>query len=201
MSHIILPYCAENVCIQVDSEGTLLYAVGSRSHVTLLDPRESHDRIAWNLAIPDTNCGVRSLAFNQQLLSVGTGAGHLFFYDMRARDWLMDKSGQRPCTFTASGGWLVSVLPLVQSCDDDTAPITCSNVITHSKMVFLHLLVPSTPTTTVHSEQRSSLLVDPSLAVFVGIMRQCGYDKSIVNSINYTTFFTSTAVIMLKLRN
>ena len=180
MSHITLPNCAENVCIQVDSEGTLLYAVGSRSHVTLLDSRKSKDGIVQNLSSPDTNCGVRSLAFNQQLLSVGTGAGHLFFYDMRARDWLMDKSGQRPCTFTTSGGWLVSVLPLVQSCDDDTAPITCSIVIRgsmSSSEVYLHLLMPSTHTTTVHSEQRSSQLAVLPMPNYVAIMYQYGHNE------------------------
>lgn len=103
-----LPHCAENVCVQVDSDGTQLYAVGSRSHVTFIDPRQSPTHTAGSVRSLDKDCGVRSLEFNQQLLSIGTGAGHLYFYDMRKNDFLHDSSDSKPCALTASQGWLVS---------------------------------------------------------------------------------------------
>ena len=94
--------------MQVDSDGTKLYAVGSRSHVTFIDPRQSPTHVAGSVKSIDKDCGVRSLEFNQQLLSIGTGAGHLYFYDMRTRDFLSDNNSGRPLFLTASQGWLVS---------------------------------------------------------------------------------------------
>ena len=59
-----------------------------------------------------THTGVRSLQFNHNLVSIGTGAGHIYFYDMRSRRYL--NSGTRSqtgkpaaCSLKASGGWLV----------------------------------------------------------------------------------------------
>lgn len=103
-----LPYCGENVCVEVDSDGTHLYAAGSRSHIVLIDSREPSPKIARSVKSLDNDCGVRSLAFNQQLLSIGTGAGHLYFYDMRKNTFLLDNTGLQPCSLTASEGWLVS---------------------------------------------------------------------------------------------
>ena len=94
--------------MQVDSEGTQLYAVGSRSHVTFIDPRQSSTHIAGSVKSVDKDCGVRSLEFNQQLLSIGTGAGHLYFYDMRTNEFLLENNSSKPCVLTASQGWLVS---------------------------------------------------------------------------------------------
>lgn len=111
VSRVSLPYCAENVCLEVDADGTQLYAVGSRSHVTFIDPRQSSTHIANSIRSPDKDCGVRSLAFNQQLLSIGTGAGHLYFYDLRINHFILD-STSKPCVLTASQGWLVSVTKL-----------------------------------------------------------------------------------------
>ncbi len=114
VSKTTLPYCAENVCVQADSEGTQLYAVGSRSHVTFVDPRQSPPHcIAGSVKSVDRECGVRSLQFNQQILSIGTGAGHLYFYDMRCNGYLFDNSSSsKPCVLTAPQGWLVSCDPL-----------------------------------------------------------------------------------------
>ena len=142
-----LPYCAENVCVQVDSDGTKLYAVGSRSHVTFVDPRESSTRVAGTLKSLDRDCGVRSLAFNQQLLSVGTGAGHLYFYDLRTKDWLLDKPGLKPCVLTTSEGWLVSLhtsLPTYLPTYSITYPPIPTYVIIY--LIPTHLHVSSLPT-------------------------------------------------------
>lgn len=115
VSKATLPYCAENVCVQVDSYGTQLYAVGSRSHVTFVDPRQPSTHIAGSVKSIDKDCGVRSLEFNQQLLSIGTGAGHLYFYDMRTSEFLLDNNNSSPCVLTASQGWLVSRCSWMQS--------------------------------------------------------------------------------------
>lgn len=96
--------------MQVDSDGTQLYAVGSRSHVTFMDPRQPSTQTAGSVRSPDKDCGVRSLEFNHELLSIGTGGGHLYFYDMRTNDFLLDDSGLKPCVLTASQGWLVSFI-------------------------------------------------------------------------------------------
>ena len=51
-----MPFCAENVCMELDEEGTQLYAVGSRSHVTLIDSRQRH-KSAGTINSIDTDCG------------------------------------------------------------------------------------------------------------------------------------------------
>ena len=65
---------------------------------------------------PLVSSGVRSLQFHKHLLSIGTGAGRLFFYDIRARKFLDKEAGcecHRPharmghCSLKASPGWLV----------------------------------------------------------------------------------------------
>ena len=93
--------------MEVDSDGTGLYAVGSRSHVTFIDAREPSTHIAGSVKSVDNDSGVRSLQFNEQLLSVGTGQGHLYFYDMRSKAFLLDSTNAHPCVLTASQGWLV----------------------------------------------------------------------------------------------
>lgn len=105
VAKVQLPYSAENVCLEVEPEiGTQLYVVGSRSHVTFIDGRRP-DQPAGFLKSPDKDCGVRSLSFNQELLSIGTGAGNLFFYDLRAGAFL--SHSQQPHRLHTSSGWLV----------------------------------------------------------------------------------------------
>lgn len=105
-----MPFCAENVCLEVDDSGTGLYAVGSRSHVTLIDSRlASSQPPPTAFRSPDKDCGVRSLNFNSGLLSMGTGAGHVYFYDMRARAYLLeDELTYKKCFLHSTPGWLVS---------------------------------------------------------------------------------------------
>lgn len=161
-----LPCCVENVCIETDPESSHLYAVGSRSHVMLIDGREDGKRMhVDSIKSLDKDCGkvlsiwkknkqtlwvcyvpaglyveigegsyspwlplslmlqlyfppgVRSLQFNSHLLSIGTGAGHLYFYDIRARKYLnhdadcrctSSQGKSQACSLTASPGWLVS---------------------------------------------------------------------------------------------
>ena len=61
--------------------------------------------------------GIRSLQFKQELISVGTGAGNIVFYDLRAARFLsmIDESEltdirrENICCRYASNGWLVSI--------------------------------------------------------------------------------------------
>lgn len=104
VSKVQLPYSAENVCLEVEPEiGTQLYVVGSRSHVTFIDGRHPH-KPAGFLKSPDKDCGVRSLNFNQELLSIGTGAGNIFFHDLRAGSFL--SNSEQPHCLHTSPGWL-----------------------------------------------------------------------------------------------
>ena len=80
-----LPYCLENVCLSQQSDLNL-YAVGSKSHVSLLDAKSLvplHKVISKN-----QGSGIRSLSFNNELLTIGTGAGTVLFYDVRAMNYL-----------------------------------------------------------------------------------------------------------------
>ena len=62
--------------------------------------------------------GIRSLQFKQELISVGTGAGNIVFYDLRAARFLSmideseltDTRRENICCRYASNGWLVSIL-------------------------------------------------------------------------------------------
>lgn len=107
-----MPYCVENVCMEADNMWNIhLYAVGSRSHVTLIDGRQPC-RAASSFQSLDRDCGVRSLQFNSNVLSMGTGAGHLYFYDLRAGRYLDTEacshgaSSSRVCALKTSQGWL-----------------------------------------------------------------------------------------------
>ena len=52
-----MPYCVENVCMEADDTWNAhLYAVGSRSHVTLIDGRQPY-RAAGSLKSLDRDCG------------------------------------------------------------------------------------------------------------------------------------------------
>lgn len=114
---IDMPFCAENVCIEFDNQSGHMYGVGSRSHVTFLDDRVPASTVG-SLKSLDPDCGIRSLKFNHNLLSIGTGAGHIYFYDIRTRHYLNTSSSgssrqqhqsrptARALSLTASAGWL-----------------------------------------------------------------------------------------------
>lgn len=107
-----LPYPSETVCLEFDNYNeTPLFVVGSRSHVTLIDKRLADYQNAGIIESPDKDCGVRSLQFNEHLLSIGTGAGHLYFYDIRAAKFLSKPGSSELCSLHSSKGWLVSKLP------------------------------------------------------------------------------------------
>jgi WD repeat-containing protein 40A len=109
-AQVELPFCAENVCLEFDDNSGHMFGVGSRSHVTFLDDRVPAATVG-SLKSLDIDCGVRSLRFNCNLLSIGTGAGHIYFYDMRSRRYLNStKQGRsgKPVALSleTSTGWL-----------------------------------------------------------------------------------------------
>ena len=158
------------MCVEVDADGTLMYAVGSKSHVIFMDTREATS--IWSMKSLDPNCGVRSLAFNQQLLSVGTGAGHIYFYDLRTRNWLLDKSGSQPCTLKPSDRWLVSYF--------HCSPQGCNNLFPCSAIMktfqnHIHFRMQFSLIATVLSKLNSSVAVDHSYLTCMGTIPQYGY--------------------------
>ena len=55
-SRLDLPYCAENVCMELDEDSSHLYAAGSRSHVTFIDGRLTN-KAAGSVRSPDKDSG------------------------------------------------------------------------------------------------------------------------------------------------
>ena len=51
-----MPFCAENVCLEVDGDNGHLFGVGSRSHVTFIDDRVPSTTVG-SLKSLDTDCG------------------------------------------------------------------------------------------------------------------------------------------------
>lgn len=97
-----LPYCRENVCLTYCDELSL-YAVGSQSHVSFLDLRQGQQNI-WSLCSPEGCTGVRSLSVHQHIVTVGTGYGSLLFYDIRAQEFLEQRSLASPDMFPVPSG-------------------------------------------------------------------------------------------------
>lgn len=106
-----LPYCRENVCLTY-CDGPGLFAVGSQSHISFLDLRQSQQTI-WPLCPEEGGTGVRSLSFYHDLVTMGTGHGALLFYDVRAQKFLEMPEAKRICSpfrqklqLTCGKGWI-----------------------------------------------------------------------------------------------
>ena len=67
-----LPHPRENVCMTVNEDGSL-FAVGSQSHVTFVDPRVLKVCGTRSILCKQRGCGIRSLSFKNDLLTIGTG--------------------------------------------------------------------------------------------------------------------------------
>ena len=119
-----LPHNMENVCLSTDEEANM-YAVGSKGSTDLLDARTlqvtginnySSLRCSRNLSqavkkIPSRNsgCGIRSVSFKGNILTIGTGIGIMLFWDLRAQKFLESTmNSNRAVSLKASKGWLVS---------------------------------------------------------------------------------------------
>ncbi|XP_058951625.1 DDB1- and CUL4-associated factor 12-like [Pocillopora verrucosa] len=97
-----LKYPMETVCLALERDNNL-FAVGSQSHVSFYDPR-SGTAVGY-IGSRDPGAGVRSLSFRDLLLTVGTGCGSLFFFDMRAYKFLRNAESTMIC-FKSGKGWL-----------------------------------------------------------------------------------------------
>ncbi|ORZ26352.1 WD40-repeat-containing domain protein [Lobosporangium transversale] len=85
LSKIKLPYANETVCLSTNSEANL-YAVGSQTHISIIDPRVVN--VVHNIESCDEGWGVRSLDFKSHIVTTGGGYGRIGFYDMRAQRYL-----------------------------------------------------------------------------------------------------------------
>lgn len=106
-----LDYQQENVCLALSREHKM-YAVGSKNYITLVDARNFNVLNNINSLFP--HCGIRSLSFRNDLLTIGTGNGRVLFYDVRMRGYIkhraVDVPAQeaRPAFLSTSEGHLVS---------------------------------------------------------------------------------------------
>ncbi|KAL9986368.1 hypothetical protein ACROYT_G000507 [Oculina patagonica] len=102
-SSFSLKYPVETVCLALEKENKL-FAVGSQSHVSFYEPRCG--KAVGYIGSRDPGAGVRSLSFRDLLLTVGTGFGSLFFFDMRAYQFLGHTDSDSMICFRSGKGWL-----------------------------------------------------------------------------------------------
>ena len=72
----------DNLCLAHYPDGKL-YAVGSKTHVDLIDYRTSYSN-SKRISFPQPSIGVRSLSCTGNILTFATGCGCVFFYDLKA---------------------------------------------------------------------------------------------------------------------
>ncbi|XP_067939753.1 DDB1- and CUL4-associated factor 12-B-like [Watersipora subatra] len=97
-----LQYSRETVCLAYDYSKQV-YAVGSQSHVTLMD-RDL--KPVLNIEALKKGCGIRSLSFNENIVTIGTGVGSVLFYDMNAGKYLHCTCGHI-CELNTGDGYLL----------------------------------------------------------------------------------------------
>jgi WD repeat-containing protein 40A len=78
-----------------------MIALGSRRHLTFLDPRINPATSVRCVPVPNQESGVRSISFRQHLITVGCGVRHLLFFDTRNNSWIGD-----PDAMLAGKGWI-----------------------------------------------------------------------------------------------
>lgn len=102
-----LPHNMENVCLSCD-EDAHMYAVGSKANTDLLDARTL--QVIKKIPSRNNGCGIRSVSFKGNILTIGTGIGLLLFWDLRAGKFLESTmNSNRAVSLKASTkGWLVS---------------------------------------------------------------------------------------------
>ena len=99
-----LPHTLENCCMVPDEEYQL-YAVGSKSHADLLDSRTLQS--VRKISSRHSGCGIRSVSFKGNILTLGTGTGLLLFWDLRASKWLESTmNSNRGVQIKAGRGWV-----------------------------------------------------------------------------------------------
>jgi len=99
-----LPHTLDNCCLTTDDE-CQLYAVGSKSHADLLDSRTLQS--VRKIPSRNTGCGIRSVSFKGNILTIGTGTGLILFWDLRACKFLESTiNTNRAVQLKASRGWV-----------------------------------------------------------------------------------------------
>ena len=93
--------------------------------------------IGWSIIIL-ISTGVRSLQFKDNIISIGSGGGSVFFYDLRFAHYLtsVDTNKDEPCCLRTSDGWVVRSLIIIIYIH--TYMTTCTCICTH---VHIHVLV------------------------------------------------------------
>ncbi|KAI7856062.1 WD40-repeat-containing domain protein [Circinella umbellata] len=112
--NIKLWHTQELVCMAPQQQGRELsdrkglLAVGSQEHVTLLDPRlSSASSAAQEFPSQDQDWGVRSLAFQNYIVTCGGGLGRVSFYDIRNKAFIPSHTTTSSTSFcSVSSGWL-----------------------------------------------------------------------------------------------
>ena len=96
----------ENVCLSTD-EDAHLYAVGSKANTDLLDSRTL--QAIKKISSRNNGCGIRSVSFKGNILTIGTGIGVLFFWDLRAGKFLESTMNSNRAVMLKSSnkGWMV----------------------------------------------------------------------------------------------
>lgn len=98
-----LPHNMENVCLGVDDD-SFQYAVGSKAHTDLLDARTLQK--IRNIPSRNQGCGIRSVSFKGNILTIGTGTGIMLFWDLRAHKFLESTmNSNRAVSLKVSKGW------------------------------------------------------------------------------------------------
>ncbi|XP_067665044.1 DDB1- and CUL4-associated factor 12-like [Haliotis asinina] len=96
-----LPDITESVCMCVNQKKAL-YAVGCHSSVLLVDPRSD---CSITPISKHPGRGIRSVSFNEDILTIGTGYGMVLFYDLRACKYIQHNCGHA-CYLSVGSGWL-----------------------------------------------------------------------------------------------
>ncbi|KAE9528835.1 hypothetical protein AGLY_012410 [Aphis glycines] len=99
-----LPSCQDNVCIAMKNDSSL-YAVGCRSYTLLLDSKTLHTM--KKIPARYSGCGIRSLSFQDNVITIGTGVGVIMFYDIRAGKYLESSiNSTKSVVLNASKGYV-----------------------------------------------------------------------------------------------
>ncbi|GJJ78816.1 DDB1- and CUL4-associated factor 12 [Entomortierella parvispora] len=100
-----LIHSAETVCLTSNTSANL-YAVGSQSHISVVDPRSSS--VVHVADSCDEGWGVRALNFKSHIITTGGGFGRIGFYDMRAQKYLdgFENGATKRHYLDIGSGWL-----------------------------------------------------------------------------------------------
>lgn len=96
-----LSHCAENVCLKFIDEYNF-YAVGFRSGVSMIDSRIHETGDYRMISSIDNEWGVRSIETNEYIMTIGTGQGNTYLFDMRASAYIVDSIKGNPISLKST---------------------------------------------------------------------------------------------------